>query len=428
MEVVYVSVERINPAPYNPRLDLQPGDIEYTKIKRSLDEFGLVEPLVWNKRTGNLVGGHQRFKVLLVRGDKEVPVVEVDLDDKREKALNLALNKVQGGWDEAKLAQLLSELIKTDSFDLVLTGFEIDESRELIDRVIGGLDEEPLEHQPELDDGYVPVTQQGDLIVLGSDPTRQHRLLCGDSTDPAQVRRLMGGERAALFATDPPYLVGYDGGNRPDKRSGWSRAEGHGWDDEKANPDLYQNFCRVAVDEAVLPDAAWYCWHASKHHAMLARVWEDLDVLAHCQIIWDKGRGLPTHAWYLWRHEPCLFGWQRGRMPKRISKDKLSTVWELDTLPAGIERPDHPTPKPVELFEIPMRQHTRAGDICYEPFAGSGTQVIAAERLGRRCFAMELSPRYCDLIVRRYIRLAGENAVTKDIAQKYAVNAGKEVL
>ncbi len=135
MNIQTISIDRINPAPYNPRLDLQPGDPLYKKIERSVDEFGLVEPLVWNQQTGNLVGGHQRLKVLKSRGVTEVQVVVVDLSPEREKGLNLALNKAQGDWDEQKLAELLSELVKTPDFDLGITGFDLDETNDLLAEV-----------------------------------------------------------------------------------------------------------------------------------------------------------------------------------------------------------------------------------------------------------------------------------------------------
>lgn len=131
-----------------------------------------------------------------------------------------------------------------------------------------------------------------------------------------------------------------------------------------------------------------------------------------------------TRSWYLWRHEPCFFGWVKGKKPWRApGQPMLSTVWEFDTIANGPERPDHPTPKPVALFEIPMRQHTRPGDVCYEPFAGSGTQLIAAERLGRRCRAIEISPRYCDVIVRRFLRVWPDGA-PPEVRERYAVGDG----
>ncbi len=467
MQLQSLAIDSLNPAPYNPRVALQPGDPDYERLARSLDEFGCVEPLVWNRRTGNLVGGHQRLAVLKARGATEVDVSVVDLPPDKEKALNVALNKITGRWDESALAALLDDLLKTPEFEFDLTGFDVAEARSLIDEFLPppeGLLGDPDGFDPDAlaPPGAEPVTQFGDLLTLGTDSRTSHRLLCGDSTDAECVKRLMDGERAVLFATDPPYLVGYDGTNHPGsggkaktthrggaragagaggkpggggggrgKGKDWSSKSvgpggyGESWDDDSGDPALYRGFIAAAVAHALRDDAAWYCWHASRRQAMLEQVWIENGAFAHCQIIWTKSRSVPTRTWYLWGHEPCLFGWKKGHRPPRATRDKLSTVWQLPSTFESEERPDHPTPKPIAAFEIPMRQHTSgvrgesASDICYEPFAGSGTQLVAAQRLGRRCFALELSPRYCDLIVRRFIALFGERSVTPDIAEKY---------
>jgi DNA modification methylase len=424
-----IPISRINPAPYNPRKDLAPGDPQYAKLKRSLDEFGCVEPLVLNSRTGNLVGGHQRLKILMERGDTHAVVSVVDLDEVREKALNLALNKIGGEWDDDMLAELLRELTSTPDFDLETTGFEVGEARDLVADLLSQGRGESFDVNAALQEAGPRVTKPGDLIVLG-DPATGHRLLCGDCTEAPAVSRLMKGTKAALMATDPPYLVGYTGTNHPvtgrrpptTKLPGnkdWTGTYGADWDDGDANPELYSKFLQAAVAGAIQTDAALYIWHASRRQAMLEQAMVAAGMLVHCQIVWVKNRPVLTRGWYAWQHEPCLMGWLKGNKPKRADRTVLSTVWEIDTLPNGPERPNHPTPKPLEVFEIPLRQHTHAGEVCYEPFAGSGTQIIAAHKLGRRCFAMEVSPVYCDLIVRRFIAFAGPEAVSKDIARRY---------
>ena len=439
MNIQNISVSRINPAPYNPRVDLKPGDPEYEKLSRSMGEFGCVQPPVWNKRTGNLVGGHQRLKVLLQHGAKNVQVVVVDLDLAQEKALNLALNKIAGAWDEHKLAELLQELTATPTFDIGLTGFQQYEVDELLERVLHlpppGGDDASFDLQRSPDPKLPVVTKPGEIVALGS-----HRLLCGDCTDLATVKRLMNGERAVLFATDPPYCVAYNGTNHPTGKRGsssrasnrggnnkdWSDTYGVSWDDAQPNPELYDKFIAAAIAEAIRPDAAWYCWHASRRQAMVESIWEKHGAFVHCQIIWVKNRPVLTRTWYAWQHEPCFFGWVRppnGKKPPRMKVDMASTVWTIDTIPNGLERPDHPTPKPLEVFEIPMRQHTKPGELCYEPFAGSGSQLIAAERTGRRCNALEISARYCDVIVRRYIHFVGAGRVPKELAARYAIPA-----
>ncbi len=431
MLIESVPVGRINPAPWNPRADLAPGEAEYERIRTSLDEFGLVEPLVWNRRSGNLVGGHQRLKVLLAEGRTEVDVSVVDLDPDREKALNLALNKVSGRWDEAKLGELLDELSQVPDFDLGLTGFEAPE----IDELVAGLTVDPEKEETFdvesalADDSSPVVTEPGELLTLG-----RHRLLCGDCTDREQVKTVMDGNRAILFATDPPYLVGYDGTNHPSakrdrarnrsgKNTDWSGSYGITWDDADSNPDLFDRFVEAAIAEAIAPNAAWYCWHASRRQAMLEEAWERHGAFVHQQIVWAKDRPILTRSRYMWQHEPCFFGWVRGKEPPRASDEFLSTVWRIPTVPVG-QSNEHPTSKPLELFEIPMKQHTRASDVCYEPFAGSGSQLIAAERLGRRCMAIEISPRYCDVIVRRWISFVGETNAPAELVERYAKSKG----
>jgi DNA modification methylase len=439
MLIEEIAVGRICPAAYNPRLDLKSGDPEFQKLQRSIEEFGLVEPLVWNKRTGNLVGGHQRFKVLIERGVSTVNVSVVDLSLEREKSLNIALNKISGDWDQRKLAELLDELTKVADLDVTVTGFDLPDIYSIVSQQLLATDhDEHFDLNAALAAAGPVVTKPGDLVLLGTDARTQHRLLCGDCTDPIHIKRLMNGEQAVLFATDPPYLVGYNGTNHPGKSKSdalkknkdWSGSYGErwGWDEFDANSELYFKFIAVAVAEAIRPDAAWYCWHASRRQNMLEEAWTKHGAFVHEQIVWVKNRGILTRSWYMWQHEPCFFGWLQGnKPPKAEDAPMLSSVWHIPTLANNDERPDHPTPKPLDVFEIPMKQHTRGGDICYEPFAGSGTQIIAAQRLGRRCFASEISPIYCDLIIRRFIAFAGESAVSPEIAEKYRVPAPLQV-
>jgi DNA modification methylase len=447
---------KIKPAPYNPRVDLKPGDPIYEQLRHSIETFGVVEPIVWNKRTGHVVGGHQRLAVLQALGHSHADVVTVNLTPQREKALNLALNKIVGAWDENKLADLLENLSRDPSFDLSLTGFQTSD----VDALLAGLgrgqalegNDADFDAVAALDTSRPAVTKPGELLILG-----EHRLLCGDSTNADDVKRLMNGSRAILFATDPPYLVGYDGTNHPGKKAGrgrraadsgptpwerpprksrstttknkdWSGTYGISWDDADGQSDLYDRFIGTAVAEALEPNAAWYCWHASRRQAMVEVAWQKHGAFVHCQIVWAKNRPVLTRTWYAWQHEPCFFGWRQGHKPPRGDSPMRSTLWSIDTIPNGPERPDHPTPKPLEIFEIPIGQHTKPRDICYEPFAGSGTQIIAAEKLGRRCFAMEISPHYCDVIVRRWIHLVGAARAGRALAKRYALTASTSAL
>ena len=272
-----------------------------------------------------------------------------------------------------------------------------------------------------------PVSRPGDLWLLGD-----HRLLCGDSTKADDVIRVMHNHKAILFASDPPYLVNYDGTNHPskqgdsDKNKDWGNSYGITWDDSSQGPELYEGFIKAAIEHAILPNAAWYCWHASRRQAMVEGVWEKFGAFVHQQIVWAKDRGILTRSYYLWQHEPCFFGWLKGNKPPRVSDDYPSTVWTLPTVKVG-EKTEHPTSKPVEVFAIPMRQHTRPGEVCYEPFSGSGSQIIAGETTGRRVYAIEISPQYVDVAVRRWQTASGKHAVLDGDGRTFDEIAGERL-
>ena len=222
-----------------------------------------------------------------------------------------------------------------------------------------------------------------------------HRLLVGDATNPADVLRTMGTRKAALFATDPPYMLDYTGADRPnDSGKDWS-ASYHEVDIRDAEAFLHAVFTNAA---AVCRDsAAWYCWHAHKRAALIESIWERLGVLNHQQIVWVKPTAVHTYSFWPWRHEPCLMGWKQGYKPDHDGDNShtLTSVWDCDW--EGASRPvgnAHPTEKPPELFRRPMRKHTKPGDVCFEPCSGSGTQLVAAEQTGRLCAAVEISPAF----------------------------------
>jgi len=206
MDIQKISVDKIKHAQYNPRKNLKPGDAEYEKLKRSIEEFGYVEPVIWNSRSGNIVGGHQRFKVLLQLGEKEVDCVVVDMDEQKEKALNVALNKVSGDWDLPLLTDLLKDL-DASGFDVSLTGFDLLEINELFGEP--DTEEDDFDADKALEEIEEPTTKLGDVWLLG-----QHRLICGDSTSREDISMLMNGQQADLVLTDPPYNVDYEGGTK----------------------------------------------------------------------------------------------------------------------------------------------------------------------------------------------------------------------
>ena len=221
----------------------------------------------------------------------------------------------------------------------------------------------------------------------------------------------MGDERAALLATDPPYLVGYDGQNHPHHWAGPQAPPTLTWD-QADSPEavraFYQAFLAVALAEAAAPDVAVYQWHADQRRACVEDAWSAVGLHIHQQLIWVKSRAVLGRSHYRWQHEPALYGWRAGQSPALQPLPSASTVWTIDQ--RGEDVTGHPTQKPVELFARPIRSHTAPGDVVYEPFAGSGTQIIAAERLGRRCFALERDPRSIDLGLARWEAFTGRTA------------------
>ncbi|WP_232816547.1 site-specific DNA-methyltransferase [Paracoccus zhejiangensis] len=402
LAVEYRGLDGLVPYARNARTH---SDAQVAEIAGSIREFGFVNPVLIAE-DGTLIAGHGRVLAARLLGLPTVPAITLTgLSDSQRRALVLADNRIalNAGWDESLLALELGDL-KEAGFDLGIMGFEDGE----LDRLLAGAVDEDSSSTPPViipEPPLNPASRTGDLWILGD-----HRLLCGDSTSHDDVRRLMNGERAVLFATDPPYLVDYDGSNHPTRNKDWSTSYGTTWDDSSQGAELYDGFIAAAVAEAITENAAWYCWHASRRQAMLEACWEKAGAFVHQQIIWVKDRGVLTRSHYLWKHEPCFMGWRRPNRPPKVADQTLPSTWEMPSF-ARDERPDHPTPKPLDAFGIPMRQHVARGGLCYEPFSGSGSQIMAGEANGRRVFAMEISPAYVDVAVERWQAETGRDVI-----------------
>ena len=405
---------RLQPYARNAKLH---GPDQVAKIAASMAEFGWTVPCLVGD-DGELIAGHGRVLAATQLGLTEAPVIVLGhLTEAQRRAYRIADNKLTelGDWDDSLLSAELNELL-AEEFDLSLVGFSDGE----LDKLLAYVPED----ESAADAGVPPVTipepprnpasRTGDLWILGD-----HRLLCGDSTNIVDVRRLMNGERAILFATDPPYLVDYDGTNHPTQNKDWSPSYGTTWDDSSQGAELYDEFIAAAVAEAIAEDAAWYCWHASRRQAMLEACWEKAGAFVHQQIVWVKERGVLTRSHYLWKHEPCFMGWIKGKRPPKVAEETLPSTWLLPSF-AKDERPDHPTPKPLDAFGIPMRQHVTRGGLCYEPFCGSGSQIMAGEANDRRVCAMEISPAYVDVAIERWQAATGKNAILDGDGRTFA--------
>lgn len=416
MNIQKIKIDQINPAAYNPRIDLKPGDPEYEKLKKSIETFGYVDPLIWNIRTGNLVGGHQRFKILLEQGVKEVEVSVVDLDLDKEKAFNIALNKIGGDWDKEKLGELLDELSKTPDFDVTLTGFDIPEINELFDQ-LQEAKEDDFEAKVGKDEDA--ITKLGDLIELGP-----HRLLCGDASKPEDLANLIGNETVGLIHADPPYNVNYYGGDRP---SAHSRPVSHKrWERiyfDDMPQEEYEKWLKTILANAakyLSPGAAIYIWNGHKQFGPMYLMLTELGFRVSCVITWAKPSFALGHGDYQQQTEFCLYGWkEKSGGHKWYGSNNESTLWQVKRdYTAGYI---HPTQKPIALPHKAIRNSSRRGEIVLDMFLGSGTTIMAADSLKRRCFGTEISPAFCDVIVKRYVEYAGKEKVSKEVLAKYGL-------
>ena len=418
MNIQKISISRINPAAYNPRLDLKPGDPDYEKLKKSINTFGYVEPLVWNSLTGNLVGGHQRFKILLEQGVKEVEVSVVDLDPQKEKALNLALNKIRGDWDDEKLGALLDELSKGLDFDVTLTGFDIPEISEILDQ-LEEAKEDTFDFEGDVKNNKNPKTNLSDIIELGS-----HRIMCGDASRPEDLARLLGNEKVGLIHTDPPYNVNYYSGDRPNEQSRpathklWDRIYSDNMPQEEYEKWLKSILTNAAV--YLLPGAAVYIWNGHKQFGPMYLMLAELNFHISCVITWAKPTFALGYGDYQQQTEFCLYGWkEKGGSHKWYGPNNESTLWQIkrDNTADYI----HPTQKPVAIPHRAIKNSSKRGDIVLDLFLGSGSTLIAADSLKRRCFGMEIDQANCDGIVKRYVSLAGKDKISPEVLAKYEI-------
>lgn len=396
MQIEIMKLANLKPADYNPRIELTAGMDEYEKLKQSILEFGFVDPPIFNKRTGNLVGGHQRVAVakdLELYEEIEVSVVDLPLD--KEKALNVALNKISGQWDDDKLAELLIDL---DALLLELTGFDESEIQEIINHYDIQLDMETevLEDEYEVILPDEPKSKVGDIYQLGN-----HRLMCGDSTDAIQIEKLMNGEKADILITDPPYNVNYEG-----KTEDALTIQ----NDNKTSLEFYE-FLKSAFDAVasnLSKGASFYVWYASSEVVNFVTALVDSGFLVKQELIWCKNTFVLGRQDYHWQHEPCLYGWKSDGSHKWRGDRKQTTVLEFDK---PLANKDHPTMKPVPLFDYQIKNSSRKGDKVLDIFGGSGTTMIACEQNGRQAYLMELDPRYVDVIINRWEEFTGKKAI-----------------
>ena len=381
-ELKMLPVSVLKPAEYNPRKKLKKGDKEYKKIENSIREFGFADPLVVNADM-TIIGGHQRLTVAIDLGYIEVPCAVVDVDKTREKALNIALNKITGAWDDQMLADLLKDL-ENVNFNLDFTGFEAPEIGQLFSNIY---DKKIKEDNFDVDSELKQPTfsKPGDIWHLG-----KHRVICGDSTKVETYGRLMEGVKANLVLTDPPYNVDVE------------ESAGKIMNDNMSDSDFY-SFLLAAyqcMHENLADDGSIYVWHADTEGLNFRKAFKDAGFYLSGCCIWKKNSLVLGRSPYQWIHEPCLFGWKKGGKHQWYADRKQTTVWEYDKPKSS---PDHPTMKPVTLMSYPIKNSTMTNGIVLDPFLGSGSTLIACMETDRVCMGIELDPKFVDVIVKRAI-------------------------
>ena len=404
MNIRKFKLSDLNPAKYNPRKTLKPGDKEFEKLKNSIQNFGYVELIVVNEANNNtVISGHQRLSVLQHLGETEAECVVVSLNEDDEKALNITMNKVTGEWDVDKLAKVMDSLKELD-YDLGKTGFDPPEIDELFNQVHDkkvkddDFDAEKAAEAP-------AFVEAGDIWLLG-----RHRLMCGDSTKPEDVDVLMDGKKANACITDPPYNCAYEGG------TGMAIMNDH-WDDS----EKFYQFLLAAltnVYEHLADGGALYVFHsdAEKCNFFNATVNAGFHYSTTC--IWVKNALVIGRMDYQMRHEPVIYAFKDTARHKFYGDRKQTTIWEFDK-PKKSKL--HPTTKPLPLIAYPMKMSSLENSIILDLFGGSGSTLMAAEQMNRVACLMELDPKYASAIVRRYAATAGK---TDDI---YVIRSGQKL-
>ena len=384
-------IERLIPYARNSRTH---SDAQVAQIAASIKEWGFTTAVLVDEQ-GGLIAGHGRLMAARKLGMAQVPVmVAAGWTDAQKRAYIIADNKLalNAGWDNELLSLELAEL-EGLGFDVELTGFsaeEIDALKPL--EVTEGLTDP--DDAPAVQEN--PVTVPGDVWVMG-----KHRLLCGDSTSVDDLAKLTQGNLVDMWLTDPPYNVAYEGGTK----------EKLTIKNDSMGDEQFRQFLRdayTAADTVMKPGSVFYIWHADSEGYNFRGAAKDAGWTVRQCLIWKKSSLVLGRQDYQWQHEPCLYGWKDGAGHLWASDRKQTTILEFDK-PA--RNGEHPTMKPVALFEYQLLNNTKGGDIVLDSFGGSGTTLIAAEKNGRTAMIMELDPRYCDVIIKRWQDFTGQKAV-----------------
>ena len=404
-ELKMLPLSVLKPAAYNPRKKLKPGDKEYQKIKNSIEEFGFADPLVVNADM-TIIGGHQRYTVALELGITEVPCAVVDVDKVREKALNIALNKVTGAWDENLLAELLEDL-KNQDFNVDLTGFEPPEIETLLSPVFDkDVKDDDFDVESELKQPAFSKT--GDIWHLG-----HHTVICGDSTDPEVFKALLGDTKVNLVCTDAPYFVNLENAS--------GKIRNDNLDDKSAYEFLMKVFTNFK--EAMASDASIYEFYATMKARVFYDAFEDAGFKVGAGLIWKKPRAPLMRTDWKFNSEPIIFGWRKDGRHRWYGDQKQTNVFEFDGIKSSKEDGfGHPSSKPIPLMAYLIRQSTMSNGIVLDGFLGSASTLIACDQIDRICFGAEIEEKFVDVAVKRFI--SAHNGKYDDV---YVIRDGQKL-
>lgn len=405
-KVKHWPIDKLVPYARNSRTH---SDQQVAQIAASIKEWGFTTAVLVDE-SGSIIAGHGRILAARKLGMKDIPVMVAEgWTDAQKRAYVIADNKLalNAGWDAEMLALELGELGDL-GFDLELTGFSLDEIDALkpVEVAAGLTDEDAVPEAP-----ADPVTQPGDVWVMG-----KHRLMCGDSTSIDALEALCQKQPVDMWLTDPPYNVAYEG-----KTKDALKIKNDSMGDEQFRQFLRD--CYVAADAVMKPGAVFYIWHADSEGYNFRGAANDAGWKVRQCLIWKKQTMVMGRQDYHWKHEPCLYGWKDGAGHLWAADRKQTTILEFDRPSRNGE---HPTMKPVALFEYQMLNNTKGGDLVLDSFGGSGTTMIAAEKNGRIARLMELDPKYCDVIIKRWQDFTGKQATLESTGQTFAeVSNGK---
>lgn len=414
IKIVQVKIKDLKPALYNPR---KISDQDFEQLVESVRQYSMVEPLVANsnpERHNTVVGGHQRLRAALELGYETVPVVYVNLSEDRERALNLRLNRNTGEFD--------LELLKNFDIDELLSvGFDDVDLSDIWDDALA-TDDDNFDVEKAIENAGEPTTKLGDIHRLG-----EHYLICGDSTDPAVITRLMGGNVASILYTDPKYNISLDYSKGISTKGKYG-----GKTDDRLSEADYEIFLKTCLENAVsvlASDAHVFCYCDQLYVGLLQKIYGELGINTKRICLWVKNNfNMTPQVAFNKGYEPCVYGTigdpylsDIHNLTEILTKEvapgnrtiddiiDIFDIWLAKRDPAASYQ--HPTQKPPTLHEKALKRCTKVGDIVLDIFAGSGSLMVSCEQLKRRCYMVEIEPVFCDVIIARYEALTGKKAV-----------------